>query len=111
MSAIKYCLDNRTEYINYIQAGYSSGIGTEITWMNGIGLDTSTESKAEILDCGMYHVEHRDKRVVRLEIGYIDEDLPQFRGIIWVGLTIDNADSASGSKMIEIGKPSASMQR
>ena len=66
-------------------------------------------TKKDIIECGMYHVEHRDKRVSKLEIDYYTADLPEAQGVIWVGITVDIAaegydgGGAVDTKVIQIG--------
>lgn len=80
----------------------SYGIGSEITWLSGIGLDDSISSKAAFLECDMYHVEHRKYRVNLIEIGYLTVGLPESQGVVWLGITVEDAtkNAVNDAKLI-----------
>lgn len=93
VSMIKYCFDTRTAYLKSVQAGLTNGIGSEVKWLNTIGLDDKVS--AANTECGMYHVEREDYRVAELEIGSVTAGLPNTQGIIWLAVTVRHVKNLS----------------
>ena len=44
VSMIKYCFDTRTAYLKSVQAGLTNGIGSEVKWLNTMGLDDTLQA-------------------------------------------------------------------
>ena len=82
---LSYCTDKTTAYLNYIQAGITNGIGSQIRWMSPIG-----EKNFNNQGCGTYELEKEDFRVVSMEIGYITINSERDQGVIWTRFILRN---------------------
>ena len=104
VTAIKYCVDLRTNYLNSVQAGFSNGFGSKITWMSTIGFDDVTLGARVV--CSTYEVERDDYRVAEVEIGTLSS------GVTWLNFVVRDVRHRSASPEdvhISMGKADSSL--
>ena len=112
VTVVRYCIDKETGYLNSVQTGITNGIGSEVRYMQTIGVDQSF--KGDDLICGQYAVENELFRVAQMEIGYIDGGSAKAQGVIYLGLTVRHVDIKSPSQrdvIIHLGKNETFMTR
>lgn len=112
VTVIRYCIDKETGYLNSVQTGITNGIGSQIKYLQTIGLDDSI--KGDDLACEQFAVENEKFRVAEMEIGFIDGGSSKAQGVIYLGLTVRHVDMKSPSQrdvIIGLGKNETFMTR